>query len=50
METWCAKDGVVISIIVATHSRERLLARTLEALARQDWPRNDFEIVVVDNA
>lgn len=40
----------VISVIVATHSRAPLLARTLEALARQDWPREAFEVIVVDNA
>lgn len=40
----------MISVIVATHSRERLLARTLEALAAQEWPRGEFEIIVVDNA
>jgi len=40
----------VISVIVATHSRRRLLARTLDALASQDVGREAFEIVVVDNA
>jgi glycosyltransferase involved in cell wall biosynthesis len=39
----------MISVIVATHSRRTLLARTLDALLRQDWPRTDFEIVVVNN-
>jgi glucosyl-dolichyl phosphate glucuronosyltransferase len=41
--------STVISIIVATHSRRRLLARTLEALAVQDAGDLGFEIVVVDN-
>jgi glucosyl-dolichyl phosphate glucuronosyltransferase len=39
----------VISVIVATHSRRPLLTRTLDALMRQDWPADDFEILVVDN-
>jgi glycosyltransferase involved in cell wall biosynthesis len=40
----------VISVIVATHSRRPLLERTLDALARQDWPASALEIIVVDNA
>jgi glycosyltransferase involved in cell wall biosynthesis len=40
----------VISVIIATHNRRQLLAETLEAIAAQDWPRHDFEVVVVDNA
>lgn len=39
----------MISVVVATRNRRALLAQTLEALARQDWPRADYEIVVVDN-
>jgi glycosyltransferase involved in cell wall biosynthesis len=40
----------VISVIIATHNRRQLLGETLEAIARQDWPREDLEVVVVDNA
>lgn len=40
----------MISVIVATHSREALLGRTLDAIARQEWPREELEVVVVDNA
>ncbi len=38
-----------ISVIVATHSRRALLARTLDALVAQEWPKDKLEIVVVDN-
>lgn len=40
----------MISVVVATHNRKALLARTLSALAAQDYPREGFELVVVDNA
>lgn len=40
----------VVSVIIATHNRRRLLAETLDALARQDWPPDRFEVLVVDNA
>lgn len=40
----------VISVLVATHDRRRLLSETLEAIVRQDWPRDRLEVVVVDNA
>jgi glycosyltransferase involved in cell wall biosynthesis len=41
---------MMISVIIATHNRARLLATTLEALAGQESPGRPFEIVVVDNA
>jgi glycosyltransferase involved in cell wall biosynthesis len=42
-------DAVFISVIIATRNRAALLARTLDALAAQQWPRARFEIVVADN-
>jgi glycosyltransferase involved in cell wall biosynthesis len=39
----------VISVIIATHNRRRLLARTLDALHAQEWPADELEILVVDN-
>jgi glycosyltransferase involved in cell wall biosynthesis len=38
-----------ISIIIATRNRRHLLAQTLQALAQQSWPREQFEIVIADN-
>jgi glycosyltransferase involved in cell wall biosynthesis len=38
-----------VSVIVATRNRSALLARTLDALARQSFARDAFEIVVADN-
>jgi glycosyltransferase involved in cell wall biosynthesis len=38
-----------VSVIIATRNRSALLAKTLEALLRQRWPADRFEIVVADN-
>ena len=40
---------VSVSVIIATRDREALLAQTLEALIGQRWPRDRFEILVIDN-
>jgi glucosyl-dolichyl phosphate glucuronosyltransferase len=40
----------MISVVIASRNRAPLLASTLAALERQDWPGCPFEIVVVDNA
>lgn len=38
-----------VSIIVATRNRAASLARTLDALVAQEWPRDRYEIIVADN-
>jgi glucosyl-dolichyl phosphate glucuronosyltransferase len=38
-----------VSVIIATRNRRTLLARTLDALLRQRWPADRFEIIVADN-
>src|SRR5580693_4830371 len=38
-----------VSVVIATRNRSALLAQTLDALARQRWPPDRFEIVVADN-
>ena len=38
-----------VSVVIATHNRSALLARTLDALAGQRWPCDRLEIVVADN-
>jgi glycosyltransferase involved in cell wall biosynthesis len=40
---------VVISIVIATRNRSVLLNGTLRALALQQWPREQMEIIVADN-
>jgi glycosyltransferase involved in cell wall biosynthesis len=40
---------VLISVIIATHNRSVLLARTLDAIGRQRWPRESMEVLVADN-
>ena len=39
----------MISVIIATHNRCALLARTIEAIRAQTWPPHRLEIIVVDN-
>lgn len=38
-----------ISIVIATRNRPRQLARCLEACSRLDYPRERFEVIVVDD-
>ncbi|MEW5981249.1 MAG: glycosyltransferase family 9 protein [Acidobacteriota bacterium] len=38
-----------MSVVIGTRNQEASLARTLESFARQTWPANGFEIVVVDS-
>lgn len=42
-------DGVVISVVIPAWNEEAYIARTLDALHRQTFPRDRYEIVVVDN-
>ena len=41
--------SLAFSVVVPTYERPTLLARCLAALARQDYPRDRFEVVVVDD-
>ena len=38
-----------VSVVIATRNRSVLLGRTLDALARQQWPRDSMEVIVADN-
>jgi GT2 family glycosyltransferase len=40
---------VAFSIIIPTLNRPAILSHCLEALARSDWPHEQFEVVVVDD-
>jgi GT2 family glycosyltransferase len=40
---------VLLSIVVLTHNRRRLLYRCLRSLLAQDWPSDQFEIIVADD-
>jgi len=37
------------SVVIPTYNRAELLRRTLDSLTRQDLPRADFEVLVVDD-
>lgn len=41
--------GLRFSLIITTFNRPASLARTLAALARTDYPHNQFEVIVVDD-
>jgi glycosyltransferase involved in cell wall biosynthesis len=36
-----------ITIVIPTHNRSKMLAKTLSALSAQSWTMNDFEVIVV---
>ncbi|MGH9158684.1 MAG: glycosyltransferase family 2 protein, partial [Vicinamibacteraceae bacterium] len=39
-----------ISVVVCTHNRARFLRDALRSVVDQDFPRPDYEVIVVDNA
>jgi glycosyltransferase involved in cell wall biosynthesis len=41
---------IKISVIIPAYNEEKFLPETLQALSRQTFSREDFEIIVVDNA
>lgn len=41
--------AVFVSIVIATRNRSDLLAQTLDAIARQRWPRERLEVIIADN-
>lgn len=38
-----------VSVVIATRNRRELLERSLECLFRQDYPKDQYEIIVVDD-
>lgn len=44
-----ANASLVFSVVIPTHGRPAALERCLERLAAQDYPRDRFEVVVVDD-
>lgn len=43
------KNKPLISFVVTTFNSERYITRVLEAILKQDYPRNEIEIIVVDD-
>lgn len=39
-----------ISIIIPAHNQERYIGRCLRSILNQSYPRDDFEIIVIDDA
>ena len=42
-------SSIEVSVIIPTYNRAALLIETLESLLLQDYPKNKFEVIVVDN-
>jgi glycosyltransferase involved in cell wall biosynthesis len=42
-------NEMVFSVILCTYNRANLLKSALESVVRQDFPRQDYEVIVVDN-
>jgi len=38
-----------VTVAIPTHNRAELLRQTLAGIARQDFPRDQFEVLVIDN-
>lgn len=49
MKTHEDKTGLRVSVVAATYRRPHLLEQLLESLAAQTFPREDFEVVIVDD-
>lgn len=45
-----ADDSILVSVVVPTYKRPTLLARCLDALVRQCYPRHAYEVLVCDDA
>ena len=43
------RSAAAVSVVIPALNEERVLGRCLEALAAQDFPRGELEVVVVDN-
>ena len=39
----------MISVIICTYNREKYIGPLLESIAKNDYPKNDYEILLVDN-
>src|SRR5690554_3348158 len=42
-------DSKFISVIVPAHNEEKYISQCLESLTTQDYPKNLYEVIVVDN-
>jgi glycosyltransferase involved in cell wall biosynthesis len=48
-EGFVLSTPLTVSVIIPTHNREDLLHETLDSLAQQTYPRDCFEIIIVDD-
>lgn len=43
------EPAIIFSVIIPTHNRPQLLSLCLDALARSDFKKSDFEVIIVDD-
>lgn len=43
-------DELIFSVVICTHNRADYLARSLLGIAKQDFPADRYEVLIVDNA
>ena len=43
------KNNIYFSIIIPSYNRKKELINTIKNLARQDFPRNEYEIIAIDD-
>jgi glycosyltransferase involved in cell wall biosynthesis len=44
-----SNEAVRFSVVICTYNRAKYLGETLESIAKQNYPKDKFEIVIVDN-
>jgi len=43
------KSDIVISVVIPTYNRKRLLRKTIESLANQTYPKSAYEVIIIDD-
>ena len=49
VNTTASPQTTLISVVICTRNRAALLGKALESVVTQDFPKTDYEIVIVDN-
>lgn len=49
MSTGKYMNDKIVSIIIPTHNRKKSLALCIDSINKQNFPRQDFELIIVDD-
>jgi len=44
------KSAPLVSVVICTHNRANYLFKAIQSAVNQSYPKNDYEIIIVDNA